>query len=171
MLAKAFGAKIASEAISEHLILIKPFPEETIPQTPLPRFDHTVYSFLAVCTPNQMYLPLPMIMLMNTVVSIKNLHFQTHRYGDIVPITAAEKWVATLCMVWGVVLFGYILGGLASLLTNADAQRARYIHRLNTIRYHLVCPITKCAYIICFNLESQKEHTSKMHMRIPYFFE
>ena len=40
-------------------------------------------------------------------------------------------------MLWGVVLFGYILGDLASLLTNADAQRSRYIHRLNTIREHL----------------------------------
>lgn len=45
--------------------------------------------------------------------------------------------MATVCMLWGVVLFGYILGGLASLLTNADAQRSRYIHRLNTIRGHL----------------------------------
>ena len=40
-------------------------------------------------------------------------------------------------MLWGVILFGYILGGLASLLTNADAQRSRYIHRLNTIKEHL----------------------------------
>ena len=40
-------------------------------------------------------------------------------------------------MLWGVVLFGYILGDLASLLTNADAQRSRYIHRLNTIQEHL----------------------------------
>ena len=68
---------------------------------------------------------------------------QFHRYGDIVPITAEEKWVATLCMVWGVVLFGYILGGLASMLTNSDAQRARYIHRLNTIRDHLVQSVFK----------------------------
>ena len=45
--------------------------------------------------------------------------------------------MATVCMLWGVVLFGYILGGLASLLTNGDAQRSRYIHRLNTIREHL----------------------------------
>ena len=45
--------------------------------------------------------------------------------------------MATVCMLWGVVLFGYILGSLASLLTNADAQRSRYIHRLNTIRDHL----------------------------------
>ena len=40
-------------------------------------------------------------------------------------------------MLLGVVLFGYVLGGLASLLTNADAQRSRYIHRLNTIRDNL----------------------------------
>ena len=58
-------------------------------------------------------------------------------YGDILPNTPEEKWVATVCMLWGVVLFGYILGDLASLLTNADAQRSRYIHRLNTIREHL----------------------------------
>ncbi len=58
-------------------------------------------------------------------------------YGDIVPVTSLEKWIATACMILGVVLFGYILGGLASLLTNADAQRSRYIHRLNTIRDNL----------------------------------
>ena len=58
-------------------------------------------------------------------------------YGDILPNTSGEKWVATVCMLWGVVLFGYILGDLASLLTNADAQRSRYIHRLNSIREHL----------------------------------
>lgn len=40
-------------------------------------------------------------------------------------------------MLWGVVLFGYILGELASLLTNADAQRTCYIHRLNVIKEQL----------------------------------
>ena len=52
-------------------------------------------------------------------------------------VTALEKWIATASMLVGVVLFGYILGGLASMLTNADAQRSRYIHRLNAIREHL----------------------------------
>ena len=46
--------------------------------------------------------------------------------------------MSTLFMLWGIVLFGYILGGLASMLTNSDAQRSRYIHRLNTIRDNLV---------------------------------
>ena len=40
-------------------------------------------------------------------------------------------------MLWGVILFGYILGELASMLTNADAQRTRYIHRLNVIKEQL----------------------------------
>lgn len=34
-------------------------------------------------------------------------------------------------------MFGYIMGDLSSLLTNADAQRSKYIHRLNTIRQNL----------------------------------
>ena len=63
--------------------------------------------------------------------------YNTCRYGDIVPVTPLEKWISTACMLVGVVLFGYILGALASMLTNADAQRSRYIHRLNTIRGHL----------------------------------
>lgn len=40
-------------------------------------------------------------------------------------------------MLWGVTLFGCILGELASLLTNADAQRTCYIHRLNVIKEEL----------------------------------
>ena len=41
-------------------------------------------------------------------------------------------------MIWGITMFGYILGGLASMLTNSDAMRARYKHRLLTIKDHLV---------------------------------
>ena len=48
-----------------------------------------------------------------------------------------EKWVALVCMLWGVTLFGCVLGELASMLTNADSQRMCYIHRLNVIREQL----------------------------------
>ena len=34
--------------------------------------------------------------------------------------------------------FGFILGGMASMLTNLDSQRARYIHHLDVIKDHLV---------------------------------
>ena len=36
------------------------------------------------------------------------------------------------------VFFGMILGGMASMLTNFDAQRARYTHRFNVIKQSLV---------------------------------
>ncbi len=58
-------------------------------------------------------------------------------YGDLAAVNPLEKWIAIAAMILGVVLFGYILGGLASMLTNADAQRSRYIHRLNTIQDYL----------------------------------
>jgi len=35
--------------------------------------------------------------------------------------------------------FGFILGGMASMLTNLDSQRARYIHHLDVIKDHMVC--------------------------------
>ena len=63
----------------------------------------------------------------------------TYRYGDIHPLLELEKWFAIVCMLWGIVMFGYILGGLASILTNQDAQRARYVNRLDAIKTHLVC--------------------------------
>lgn len=58
-------------------------------------------------------------------------------YGDIHPLLEGEKWFSILCMLWGTVMFGYILGGLASMLSNSDAQRARYVHRLDAIQEYL----------------------------------
>ena len=60
------------------------------------------------------------------------------RYGDIHPLLEGEKWFSIVCMLWGIVMFGYILGGLASMLTNQDTLRARYVHRVNVIKDHLV---------------------------------
>ncbi len=65
------------------------------------------------------------------------LLFFISSYGDLTGVTPLEKWIAIASMITGVVLFGYILGGLASMLTNADAQRSRFIHRLNAIQDYL----------------------------------
>lgn len=35
-------------------------------------------------------------------------------------------------------MFGYILGGVASSLTNEDATRGQYVHRLEVIKDYLV---------------------------------
>jgi len=56
------------------------------------------------------------------------------RYGDITPKSTEETIVAILCIIWGVLVFGYILGALSSLLTNFDARRTSYISRLNVIK-------------------------------------
>ena len=51
-------------------------------------------------------------------------------------------------MLGGIALFfGFILGGLASMLTNLGSQRARYMHHLDVVKDHMVC------YIIIEGLE------------------
>ncbi|XP_070566365.1 uncharacterized protein [Ptychodera flava] len=59
-------------------------------------------------------------------------------YGDIHSINENERWFSTFGMLLGIfVFFGMILGGMASMLTNFDGQRARYTHRLNVVKNHL----------------------------------
>nr|XP_054756976.1 uncharacterized protein LOC129263078 [Lytechinus pictus] len=56
-------------------------------------------------------------------------------YGDISAVNEKEKWFSIGAMLLGIVVFfGMILGGMASMLTNFDAQRARYTHRFNVIK-------------------------------------
>ena len=71
------------------------------------------------------------------------VHYSCHclcsRYGDIHATTLREKWFSVLAMLVGIALFfGLILGGMASMLTNLDSQRARYIHHLSVIKDHMV---------------------------------
>ncbi|XP_033108885.1 uncharacterized protein LOC117110323 isoform X2 [Anneissia japonica] len=59
-------------------------------------------------------------------------------YGDISAITQEEKAYSILAMLVGIAVFyGVILGGMASMMTNFDSQRARYTHRLNVIKENL----------------------------------
>ena len=72
--------------------------------------------------------------------NINLLIFFFNSYGDLYAITQEEKWFSTGAMLVGIGLFfGLILGGMASMLTNLDSQRARYIHHLNVIKDHMVC--------------------------------
>jgi hypothetical protein len=59
-------------------------------------------------------------------------------YGDLYAVAYGEKWLSVICMLNGIFLFGFILGDLASSLTNMDALRARYSHLFNTVKEHLV---------------------------------
>ncbi|XP_071956713.1 uncharacterized protein [Antedon mediterranea] len=59
-------------------------------------------------------------------------------YGDISAITQEEKAYSIVAMLLGIgVFYGVILGGMASMMTNFDSQRARYTHRLNVIKENL----------------------------------
>ena len=42
-----------------------------------------------------------------------------------------------LCMITGIVFYGFIIASVAAGLANADAQRARYQERLNAIKSFL----------------------------------
>lgn len=58
-------------------------------------------------------------------------------------MTEEEKWFSVCAMLVGIGLFfGFILGGMASMLTNLDSQRARYIHHLNVIKDHMVSTLS-----------------------------
>ena len=43
-------------------------------------------------------------------------------YGSIFPVTLTERCFAAVCMIFGGFLFGYIVGGLASVISAKDAR-------------------------------------------------
>ncbi|MDX1439420.1 MAG: cyclic nucleotide-binding domain-containing protein [Rubricoccaceae bacterium] len=48
-------------------------------------------------------------------------------YGDIVPVTLGQKIYATFVMMMGVGVYAYLIGNIASLISNLDPVRARYL--------------------------------------------
>eukprot|EP01135_Chromosphaera_perkinsii_P004900 Nk52_evm5s304 gene=Nk52_evmTU5s304 len=55
----------------------------------------------------------------------------TTGYGDISAVTTEEKWLSVIFMLVGVVMYGFILGSLASILSNRDVQAFLYSDRLH----------------------------------------
>ena len=59
--------------------------------------------------------------------------------GEIHAVTVAEQVFSIVVMFLGIsVLFGMLLGGITSMLTNFDEQRGLYAHRFRVIKTHLV---------------------------------
>ncbi|RMX52130.1 hypothetical protein pdam_00015158 [Pocillopora damicornis] len=59
-------------------------------------------------------------------------------YGDLHAATIGEKWFSIFAMLTGIGLFfGFILGGMASMLTNLDSRRMRYTHHFDVIKDHM----------------------------------
>lgn len=58
-------------------------------------------------------------------------------YGDIHAHLVPEKMLSVFCMIFGVVFFGYIIASVTASLANADALRARYQSKLDTVNRFL----------------------------------
>jgi len=54
-------------------------------------------------------------------------------YGDITPATAGQVLYATVVMVLGAGMYGYIIGNVANLLANADVLKSQHLGRLEMI--------------------------------------
>ena len=55
--------------------------------------------------------------------------------------------LALICMIVGVVFYGFIIASVAASLANADAQRARYQERLDGINRFM-----QVRYNLCYHL-------------------
>jgi len=54
-------------------------------------------------------------------------------YGDVIPTTNAEYLYAITVMLFGVGVFGYIVGNVASLLANIDPAKAHYLETMEKL--------------------------------------
>ncbi|XP_045080549.1 LOW QUALITY PROTEIN: uncharacterized protein LOC123481251, partial [Coregonus clupeaformis] len=58
-------------------------------------------------------------------------------YGDIHAMKIPEVTVASLVMVVGLFAFGVIVTGMSSIISNLDARRGRFHHRMESICLHM----------------------------------
>ncbi len=58
-------------------------------------------------------------------------------YGDISPVTDLQKILTMAAMIVGVGVYGYVIGNVASLISNIDITRARYLKQLEDINSFL----------------------------------
>lgn len=54
-------------------------------------------------------------------------------YGDVLPTTDAQKLYTTIVMLLGIGVYAFIIGNIATILTNLDPARALYLQRLERI--------------------------------------
>jgi voltage-gated potassium channel len=65
-------------------------------------------------------------------------------YGDVTPATSAQTIYAMIVMLLGVGLYGFVIGNMATLLTNMDMAKAQYVATLERmsgfLRYRRISP-------------------------------
>lgn len=58
-------------------------------------------------------------------------------YGDITPVTNIQTVYTMVVMIFGVAIYGYVIGNIASLLSGLDISRNLFQEKLNTINAFL----------------------------------
>ncbi len=58
-------------------------------------------------------------------------------YGDITPIGVAQTYYTMGAMAFGAAMYGYIIGNVASLLSNLDVIRAKHLRRVETVNHFM----------------------------------
>nr|XP_015204833.1 PREDICTED: uncharacterized protein LOC107077636 isoform X2 [Lepisosteus oculatus] len=59
-------------------------------------------------------------------------------YGDIHPVIISEVYLSVLVMITGLTaIFGMVMTGMSSIITNLDARRGRFYHRLEAIKFNM----------------------------------
>lgn len=58
-------------------------------------------------------------------------------YGDISPVTDLQKTLTMVAMFLGVAVYGYVIGNVASLLSNIDKTKANYLKQIEDINSYL----------------------------------
>jgi len=58
-------------------------------------------------------------------------------YGDIFPATDLQKILTMIAMIFGVILYGYVIGNIASLLSNIDVIKTRFLKRIKDVNSFL----------------------------------
>lgn len=60
-----------------------------------------------------------------------------YRYGDIVPVVDYERAYATVIMVIGATVFGYIVGSVSALASNPNGSQARETVKILAVSNYL----------------------------------
>jgi hypothetical protein len=64
----------------------------------------------------------------------------TTGYGDIVPTTSSERFFVSMCVIFGALIFGYVVGSMASLVVKMDIAAAHYqVHAAHDALAPLYC--------------------------------
>ncbi|NNF88777.1 MAG: cyclic nucleotide-binding domain-containing protein [Acidimicrobiia bacterium] len=58
-------------------------------------------------------------------------------YGDITPTGVAQTYYTMGAMAFGAAMYGYIIGNVASLISNIDVIRARHLRRVETVNHFM----------------------------------